>query len=199
MNTRSLLPVIQWIEGGEGRSAVWRSEAGVSPPQRVYVADDTATADAAFRLACEGTALLWRGDFQNARQLLQAMARRFDRKPRRRRNPGALSHSPSEAFHQQRMAQAQRARTLGMLLIPVEKDHHILQRRAPDVQQAVSYTHLDVYKRQKDEYTVKQHITHIGKIKRGCVGKHIGIIQHTVIKNSREFEPDHERAGNKTH
>ena len=136
MNTRSLLPVIQWIEGGEGRSAVWRSEAGVSPPQRVHVADDTATADAAFRLACEGTALLWRGDFQNARQLLQAMARRFDRKPRRRRNPGALSHSPSEAFHQQRMAQAQRARTLGMLLIPVEKDHHILQRRAPDVQQA---------------------------------------------------------------
>ena len=31
-------------------------------------------ADTAYRLACEGTALLWRGDYHNARQLLQAMA-----------------------------------------------------------------------------------------------------------------------------
>ena len=29
--------------------------------------------------ACEGTALLWRGDFQNARQLLQALARHLKR------------------------------------------------------------------------------------------------------------------------
>lgn len=136
MNTRRLLPLIQWIEGGESRSAVWHSEAGVPPPRRVQVIDDTVTADAAFRLACEGTALLWRGDFPNARQLLQAMARRFDRKPRRPRKQGALAHSPGEAFHRQRMAQAQRARTLGMLLIPLEKDHHIALRRAPDVRQA---------------------------------------------------------------
>lgn len=131
-----MLPVIQWIEGGESRCAVWRSEAGVTPPQRVHAIDDSVTADAAFRLACEGFALLWRGDFPNARQLLQAVARRFDRKPRRPRKQGARSHSPSEAFHLQRMAQAQRARTLGMLLIPLEKDHHIALRRAPDVRQA---------------------------------------------------------------
>ena len=53
------------------------------PPKRVQVVDDTLTADAAYRLASEGTALLWRGDFHNARQLLQAMARRADRKPRK--------------------------------------------------------------------------------------------------------------------
>ena len=33
----------------------------------------------AHRLACEGTALLWRGDFHNARQLLSAMGRRVGR------------------------------------------------------------------------------------------------------------------------
>ena len=59
-------------------SARWRSESGQAPPRRVVMADDTTKADAAWRLACEGTALLWRGDYHNARQLLQALARRAD-------------------------------------------------------------------------------------------------------------------------
>ncbi|MBK9021781.1 MAG: class I SAM-dependent methyltransferase [Sulfuritalea sp.] len=107
----------------------WHSEAGVPPPRRVVVADDRMTADAAWRLACEGTALLWRGDFQNARQLLQAMARRIERKPRKQ----LAADSSSSSFHQYRLAQAQRARTLGMLLLPFDDDYRIPLRRAPDV------------------------------------------------------------------
>ena len=76
-------PVVSWSEAGETRSARWRSERGAPPPKRVVIADDRMTADDAYRLACDGTALLWRGDFQNARQLLQALARRVDRKPRK--------------------------------------------------------------------------------------------------------------------
>ncbi|MFA9439951.1 methyltransferase [Uliginosibacterium sp. sgz301328] len=124
------LPMIEWEEGGELCRARWRSEAGNPPPRRVVVADDTLTADAAYRLACEGTALLWRADFQNARQLLQAMARRADRRPAK------TSKDPAEAFHLHRQAQAQRARTLGMLLIPFEADHSIPLRRAPDARDA---------------------------------------------------------------
>lgn len=130
-------PVVSWTEDGEVRSARWRSESGVLPPKRVVIADDRMTADAAYRLACEGTAMLWRGDFQNARQLLQALARRVERKPRRadRKPPKPIS-SPTEAFHLHRLAQSQRARTLGMLLIPFEQDYAIPLRRAPDVRQA---------------------------------------------------------------
>ena len=128
-------PVIHWLEAGEERSACWRSEAGVLPPKRVQLADDTLSADAAYRLACEGTALLWRGDFQNARQLLQAMARRCERKPRA---PAKSESSPGQAFNRHRMAQAQRARTLGMLLLPFAAGHLIPLRRAPDVQLACS-------------------------------------------------------------
>jgi SAM-dependent methyltransferase len=91
------------------------------------------TADAAYRLACEGTAMLWRGDFQNARQLLQALARRVDRKPRKPNPPPA---SPTEAFHLWRQAKSQRARTLGMLLLPLADDYSIPLKRAPDVRQA---------------------------------------------------------------
>lgn len=106
------------------------------PPRRVIVADDTLTADAAYRLACEGTALLWRGDFQNARQMLQAMARRVDKKSAPPRKPGTAAVSPTEAFHLYRQAQSQRARTLAMLLLPMTADYGIPLRRAPDVRQA---------------------------------------------------------------
>jgi len=123
-------PVVNWTEADASRSARWRSEGGAPPPRRVMVIDDRLTADAAFRLASEGTALLWRGDFQNARQLLQAMARRIDRKPRK------PASSPTEAFNFHRQAQSQRARTLGMLLLPLEADFSIPLRRAPNVKEA---------------------------------------------------------------
>jgi methylase of polypeptide subunit release factors len=121
---------VSWTEADESRSARWRSESGAPPPRRVTVADDRITADAAYRLASEGTALLWRGDFQNARQLLTAMARRIDRKPRK------PATSPIEAFNFHRQAQSQRARTLGMLLVPLEADFSIPLRRAPIVKEA---------------------------------------------------------------
>lgn len=126
---------ISWFEDGAPRSARWHSEGGTPPPARVVVADDRMTADEAFRLASAGTALLWRGDFQNARQLLQAVARRIDRKPRRTAPPDSAT---AEAFHRFRLARAQRARLLGMLLIPFGDEFAIPLRRAPDVRQACS-------------------------------------------------------------
>ena len=77
-------PTIHWTESGQACCAPWRSERGAAPPRRVVPADDTMAADVAYRLACEGTGLLWRGDFHNARQLLQALARRIDKLPARK-------------------------------------------------------------------------------------------------------------------
>src|SRR6187549_1746703 len=99
-------PIIHWNEDGEEKSARWRSEKDLPPPKRVQVVDDRMTADTAYRLACEGTTLLWRGDFQNARQLLQALARRTDRKPRKGARPEPAG--AGDAFHRHRMLQGQR-------------------------------------------------------------------------------------------
>ncbi len=112
-------------------SARWQSESGVSTPQRVIVADGRLSADAAYKLACEGTAILWRGDFQNARQLLQAMARRIDRKHRKAK--AASKPIDAAEFHLYRQARLQRVRTLGMLLLPFDDDYRIPLRRAPVV------------------------------------------------------------------
>src|SRR6187399_848153 len=87
------------------------------------------TADEAYGLVCQGTALLWRGDFQAARQMLTALGKRADRQKRGSRTSAASPLSdPAEAFHLYRQARSQRARTLNALSIPL--------RRAPDIRQA---------------------------------------------------------------
>jgi SAM-dependent methyltransferase len=125
--------VLQWEEGGQPRQARWRSESGWPAPRRVRLADDQMPADLAYRLASEGTALLWRGDFQNARQLLQALGRRLDRAARK---PAAAPATPSELFYRYRQAQGRRARVLGMLVMEVDGGHGIGLRRAPDLRTA---------------------------------------------------------------
>lgn len=129
---------VQWAGPHGVQQARWLAPVGVVPPKRVVEVDDQISADAAYRLVCEGTALLWRGDYHNARQLLQALARRQASKRRPRDDapvdpipPGAVV-APA-AFHRHRQLQAQRARVLGMVLLPVAPGWQIQARRAPEV------------------------------------------------------------------
>jgi SAM-dependent methyltransferase len=115
----------------------WRAESGATAPRRVVAADDTMSADTAYRLACEGTGLLWQGDFHNARQLLQALARRTERKPKKSKKPEP-DVAPVQAFNAHRQALGQRARILAMVIVPLEGDYTIPLRRAPDLKVACS-------------------------------------------------------------
>lgn len=130
-------PRIRWTEAGEPHDARWRSERAAPAPTKVVIADDRMSADEAYGLAGQGTGLLWRGDFHNARQLLAALAHRADRPPRKHaRAAPDTKRAPAELFNLERQARAQRARTLGMLLIPVDADYAIPLRRAPDLREA---------------------------------------------------------------
>lgn len=133
----TVTPLLQWTEDGEPRAAVWRSERGAPAPARIAIADDRLGAAEAYGLAAQGTGLLWRGDFNNARQLLTAMAGRADRalrQPAKSRVPPPST--PVDTFNRLRQVRAQRARTLGMLLIPLDADFGVPLRRAPDVREA---------------------------------------------------------------
>lgn len=151
---------ISWTEGGNTVNAQWHSEKGMPPPKKLLIADDTLTADAAYRLASEGTAFLWRGDFQNARQLLQALTRRAERPIKRNRkainaktkaaDDAINSLTPRDVFNLHRQAQSQRARILDMVLIPIDANHHIPLRRAPDVTEAC----MEVYGAQNQSYVI---------------------------------------------
>jgi SAM-dependent methyltransferase len=126
-------PIVSWLENGTTLEARWRSLSDATPATRVVVADGNLSADEAYGLACQGTALLWRGDFQDARQMLTALAKRADRRPRNPRKPPA---NPADAFHLYRQSRSQRARTLNALLIPLNDDYSIPLKRAPDIRQA---------------------------------------------------------------
>ena len=135
------MTLIHWLEDSKALEAEWRSLNGSPPPTRVVVADGKMTADEAYGLACQGTAILWRGDFQDARQMLSALGNRADRRKRGSRAAAStsLANSPessAEAFHLYRQARSQRARTLNALLIPLGDDYTIPLRRAPDIRQA---------------------------------------------------------------
>lgn len=135
--------MLQWQHQGIDYEAAWRSENGQQAPRRVEVVDDTVTADAAYRMACEGTGLLWVGDFHNARHLMEALKRRLDKparshsaKARKAKAAAAAPVTPAQAFHLHRQAQGQRARALSSILIALQPDYSIAVRRAPDWRQA---------------------------------------------------------------
>ncbi|WP_186759406.1 class I SAM-dependent methyltransferase [Arthrobacter alpinus] len=121
---------ISWIHDGEERSARWRSINGSPAPKNVVLVDDSLTADDAYRLAAQGKAMLWHGDYHNARQLLSAMARRT---PAGKKRDG---EDVVDAFYRYRQARSQRARILGLLLVPLEPGPGVALRRAPDISQA---------------------------------------------------------------
>ena len=151
---------VQWLENKNGNESLhqarWLSESSHAPPERIVLVDDKTTADEAYRLACEGTSLLWRGDFHNAKQLLQALTRRIERTNERSeqrkikkaakanesaKSPNAMSESVNSKelpnlFHQQRQMQAQRARILSRLLLELDASYVSQLRRAPDVSAA---------------------------------------------------------------
>lgn len=124
------MSTISWTEDHIEATAAWHSENGTPAPARIEVADDRMRADTAYRLCCEGTALLWRGDYQNARQLLAALGRRLDRK-----SPPPVDN-PAEQFRQHRRSRNHRARILGRVLVALEDDHTLALRRAPDVRES---------------------------------------------------------------
>lgn len=136
--------LLQWQENEATQAALWRADSTMTAPRRIVIADDSLSADSAYRLACEGQAMLWRGDFQNARQLLSALGRRLDKPARetsakaRHRRAGKEDAKPvfPHAFHLHRQALAQRARILSSVMIELDASWHCALRRAPDWSEA---------------------------------------------------------------
>lgn len=125
--------LIHWQNDDQARSALWQADNGARLPSRVQTVREM-DADTAYKLASAGTGLLWCGDFQHARQLLQAMSTRMEAAAARKKTPPPAT--AIEGFEQHRKAQALRVRVLGQLLVEVGADYRIALKRAPDVMQA---------------------------------------------------------------
>ncbi|MFF2653519.1 methyltransferase [Streptomyces sp. NPDC058045] len=137
------MSTIHWTESNtnsntQRHAARWHFESSTPPPRTVVSADDRIKADTAYRLACEGTGLLWRGDYHNARQLLGSLSRRIERRTTRRptQKPTLQDGTPAALFHLHRRSRSHRARVLGRLLVLLEDGYRLELRRAPEVRRA---------------------------------------------------------------
>ena len=128
-----MFAILEWSENGQTRRARWRSEAGLPMPAMLEIVDDSLAAETAFARMNDGATLLWRGDWKNARHLMQALTQRIDRyfssKPK-----GQMT--PAESFAAHRQRQGQRAAMLARLLVPLGPDYKLPLRRGQDVRQA---------------------------------------------------------------
>lgn len=129
---------LTWQEGNETITRNWVSESQLSPPKKILIADDTTKADDYYTQASQGAGFIYRGDFQNAKQLLQAVQRRIDKQNERKGRKAPTPVPPADTFHQHRQTQAHKAQMLSRLLIEVSDDHTISLSRAPDVSAAIA-------------------------------------------------------------
>lgn len=119
---------VQWPEKSALHQARWQSVHGWTAPKQALIGEDTLSADLAFRLINEGIGIIWRGDFQNGKQLLAALKRRIAKK----KLPSESIAYPNR-FHLIRQARSQNARALGRLLIPLEPEYQLAHRRSPSI------------------------------------------------------------------
>lgn len=106
---------------------MWWSANARPAPKRIVEVDDQLTAVAAVKYASQGVAMLWRGDYQNARQILSAIDRRLtktaDEKTKNPKTQGRNSAEPvlgnAQGFYKIRQGRAQRSRVMSLLLIPI--------------------------------------------------------------------------------
>jgi SAM-dependent methyltransferase len=130
--------VVTWTDGDQRRTARWRSANGRPAPSRIEVVTDTLTADDANRMASQGIAMLWQGDFHNARQILNALDRRVGAGKKK------TADSLADEFYRHRQSRSHRARVLGLLLIPLDPGPVVPLRRAPDIQAAAAEAYGDI-------------------------------------------------------
>jgi methylase of polypeptide subunit release factors len=123
--------LVSWQEDDTINSANWHSESNAIAPKKIRIANDTTNSAVAYKLVCEGTSLIYRGDFQNAKQLLQAITRKVDV------IPTLPAESLAKAFHQHRARQIQRASITNKILIELKHGSCDL-KRAPDLRSAVA-------------------------------------------------------------
>lgn len=114
----------------------WVSENQFTPPKKVMVVDDSFPAAQYTSLASQGVSFVWKGDYHNAKQLLQAVQRRI-----KKHVPEGDVNDPqsmAKEFYRHRQHQAYKAQLLSRLMICVEADLSIQLPRAPDLSQAIS-------------------------------------------------------------
>jgi methylase of polypeptide subunit release factors len=128
--------VVTSVGNDSGKSTVWLSPGARAPARYVDVDDRTTAADALAKVR-GGAALIYRGDYRNARQLLAAMGRRL---VKRSASP-AGGRSLRDVFLEERRQHRLEHETLSRLAVPIvagQAGPRVDLKNAPDVAAALN-------------------------------------------------------------
>lgn len=109
---------LTWQENGATQHGIWRHHSASKPPRAIHIAPNQLNATTALKHWHAQQALIWRGDYHQAVQLLNAVKRR-------------LPQRPHTDFHTHRMQQAQRSRLLNLLWVEIDAGLQLHLPRAP--------------------------------------------------------------------
>lgn len=144
---RSGVENLSWEQDGSRVVGQWLSANGRPVPKKVVAVDDHLTADQAIKHASQGVAMLWLGDYQNARQMLGAMDRRLSKRSGLKSDteaPGPHEAIGPNEFYRIRQARAQRSRLLSLVLVPIALDPlSVPLPRAPKLGDAIQFGYGD--------------------------------------------------------
>lgn len=127
--------ILTWNEKGQTNSLPLLGFAHLATPKTLLLGDDYLKADEFYEQASEGAGFLWQGDFQNAKQILQAVQRRIEKAANKKKEEGL---SPKDKFLRHRQSQVHKAQLLSRLFVEVSSDFSINLPRAPEVKQALT-------------------------------------------------------------
>ena len=138
MRESSLKPEVDPRQEFAQLNVAWQSEHHYKAPVYFVYADDSLSAQAALKWMRQGVAIIWQGDYHQAKQVLAAMSRQIDKPKKRKGEP----ESWQDRFNLYRLAQAQKAQILNLFLLRINYTEpeglQVMARRAPDIVQAVS-------------------------------------------------------------
>lgn len=109
---------------------LWCNQSTQKPPkQAIYC--QTANAQSILKSAYQNIATIWTGDFQTAKQVLNAIKKQL--RAKQHKMPSETPHDIQTAFHQHRLKQAQQSRLINMLAIEIQPNFTLTLPRAPDL------------------------------------------------------------------
>jgi len=116
------------------------------------IADDTTSASTARRHIQHGHALIYQGDYHNARQLLTAIKRRTPKKSSLKTNRRPTKTPPiAKLWKQQRQNVYNQTQETKMIMVEVDANHTLVNlRRPPNVQDILS----SMYSSRKEPYVL---------------------------------------------
>lgn len=106
----------------------------IATPEKTKQIDDQCSVKTAFEWISQGGSLVFSGAYNNARQLLGAVARHIDSRAAKRKptdNPDLR-----QAFNQYRQQQSQRVSLLNRILVEIEPGYRMVLNKAPDISAA---------------------------------------------------------------